>query len=347
MLKTRLFGVLFLMFSLCFAQGGHPNLTDIVTDNANIFTEEQLTTLRGKLYQFESETTNQVVVLTINELGNETIEHYALEVFNQNKLGQEDADNGILILFSKLDREVRIEVGYGLEPYITDAVASRIIRNTMIPRFKEENYFEGIDLATNQIIEFLTNPEALDEFNKEIEAENEMPWWVLGIMGLFLMMFVAAGSFVFYKGYSSLIEIIRGVFIGKLAVVRGVFMAVSTIFPLMFGLGFIGVPLVSAFFLLGFEDVLNRLVNDFTWVFYIVIRFIGLTILLVVKKIRSNGDQDLKLSFFKSDKSYIKKTFSSSGTHSFGSSSGSGRSSSSSFSGGGGSSGGGGASGSW
>ena len=124
-------------------------------------------------------------------------------------------------------------------------------------------------------------------------------------------------------------------------------MAVSTIFPLMFGLGFIGVPLVSAFFLLGFEDVLNRLVNDFTWVFYIVIGFIGLTILLVVKKIRSNGDQDLKLSFFKSDKSYIKKTFSSSGTHSFGSSSGSGRSSSSSFSGGGGSSGGGGASGSW
>ena len=67
------------------------------------------------------------------------------------------------------------------------------------------------------------------------------------------MMFVAAGSFVFYKGYSSLIEIIRGVFIGKLAVVRGVFMAVSTIFPLMFGLGFIGVPLVSAFFLLGFD----------------------------------------------------------------------------------------------
>lgn len=320
-------------------------MTDIVTDKADVFTEEQLTTLRDKLYRFESQTTNQVVVLTIDELGNTTIERYALEVFNQNRLGQEDRDNGILILFSKLDREVRIEVGYGLEPFITDAVASRIIRNTMIPRFKEENYFEGIDRATDQIIEFLTDPEALDEFNKGIEAENEMPWWLGVIIGLFLLMFVAAGVFVFYKGYTTLIEIIRGMFLGKLAVIRGVFMAIFMGMPMIFGLVFMGMPLFFMALVFGLEDQMDIIVGDFTWVIWAVVLFVVITLVLAIVKIKRKGGEEIKLSFFKSDKSYIDKTFSSSGTHSFGSSSGGG--SSSSFSGGGGSSGGGGASGSW
>ena len=239
MLKFGWFGFLFLICSWCTAaQQEYPKLTEIVTDNAHIFTQQQLEELRNKLYRFESNTTNQVVVLTIDELGAQTIEQYALEVFNQNKLGQEGEDNGILILFSKLDREVRIEVGYGLEPYITDAVASRIIRNTMIPRFKEGDYVGGLDAATNQIIAFLNDPDALGDFNAEIRAEAEMPWWLLGVMGLFLMMFITVGGFVFYKGYSTLIEIIRGIFIGKLAVTRGVFMAAFSMFPLVFGLVF-------------------------------------------------------------------------------------------------------------
>lgn len=345
MLKIKWFAFLFSVFSLFTAQEGYERLTEIVTDNANIFTELQLEGLRTKLYQFESESTNQLVILTIDELGNETIEQYALEVFNQNNLGQEGKDNGILILFSKMDREVRIEVGYGLEPYITDAVASRIIRNTMIPKFKEEDYFGGLDEATDQIIEFLNNPEALDEFKAEIEAENEMPWWLLGIIGVFLMMFVAAGGFIFYKGYSTLIEILRGMFTGKLAVIRGVFMGGFMFIPLIFGLVFMGMPIFFMSLLLGLDDVLSGLVKDFTWVLFVVLTFIVLTIVLVFKKMRSKGDEDLKLSFFKSDKTYMKKTFSSSGTHAFGSGSSGG--SSSSFSGGGGSSGGGGASGSW
>ena len=346
MLKTNWFGFLFLIFSMCTAQQEYSRLTEIVTDDAQIFTQVQLDGLRDKLYRFESETSNQLVVLTIDDLGGETIEQYALDVFNENRLGQDGRDNGILILFSKLDREVRIEVGYGLEPYITDAVASRIIRNTMVPRFKEDQYFEGLDAATDQIIEFLKNPEALEEFNQEIEAESEMPWWLLGVIGLFLMMFVAAGGFVFYKGYSTLIEMVRGMLIGKLAVIRGIFMSAFMLLPLVFGLVFMGLPLFFMAMLLGFDDVLNGLAKDFSWVIWIIITFVGITILLAVIKIRKKGKDDFKLSFLKSDKSYIKKTFSSSGTHSFGSSSGS-SGSSSSFSGGGGSSGGGGASGSW
>ena len=102
MLKANWFGFLFLMFSLCAAQEEYARLSEIVVDDAQIFTQAQLDGLRDKLYRFESETSNQLVVLTIDKLRGETIEQYALEVFNENRLGQEGKDNGILILFSKL-----------------------------------------------------------------------------------------------------------------------------------------------------------------------------------------------------------------------------------------------------
>jgi uncharacterized protein len=345
MRKTLFACFLVLVSAVCWSQNQYPQFTEIVTDNAEIFSQAQLEDLRAKLTQFETETTNQVVVLTIHELGSETIEQYANGAFNQNKLGQEGKDNGILILFSKLDREVRIEVGYGLEPYITDAVASRIIRNTMIPKFKEEDYYGGIDLATDQIIEFLTNPEALEEFNRQIEAEGEFPWWALILMTLFLSVFIAAGGFVFYKGYSNLVEMFRGIFIGKLGLLPGLFMLIPTLMMVVFGLVFVLMPLFFLAMVFGFDfDPDNVSLN--TALFYVVpIGFFAVTITLAVIKILIKGKEDFKLSWVKSDSTYMSKTFSSGGSHSFGSSSGG--SSSSSFSGGGGSSGGGGASGSW
>jgi uncharacterized protein len=344
MRKALLFHFFLLMSVLGFAQQSYPDLRAIVTDSAQIFTPEQLSSLNTKLNRFEAETTNQLVILTINELGYETIEEYANGTFNQNRLGQEDKDNGILILFSKDDREVRIEVGYGLEPHITDAVASRIIRNTMIPKFKEEDYFGGLDLATDQIIEFLLDPEALSEFKAAIEAENEMPWWAMVIITLFLSVFIAAGGFVFYKAYAGFLEMFRGMFIGKLGLFPGIFMMVFSLMQIAFGLVFILMPLffLSMFYGLDFDP--EQWSGDLSWLYYALGGFILFTILVAILKIKLKGEEDFKLSWVKSDSSYMSKTFSSSGTHSFGSSSGG---SSSSFSGGGGSSGGGGASGSW
>ncbi len=345
MLKSGWFGFLFLVFSLCAAQEEYPKLTEIVTDNAEIFTQPQLEGLRAKLTQFEAETTNQVVILTINELGNETIEQYANGAFNQNKLGQDEKDNGILILFSKMDREVRIEVGYGLEPYITDAVASRIIRNTMVPKFKEEDYFGGLDVATDQIIEFLKNPEALEEFNLQIEAESNFPWWAIVLMTLFLSVFIAAGGFVFYKGYSALIEMFRGIFIGKLGIFPGIFMFIPTLMMVAFGLVFVLMPVFFISTIFGFDFDPDTINLNTSLVYFVPVGFFVLTIALAILKIVIKGKEGFKLSWVKSDNTYMSRTFSSGGSHSFGSSSGG--SSSSSFSGGGGSSGGGGASGSW
>ncbi len=164
-MKKNIFFIFFLCYTFTsFGQKEAPILTEIVTDNARIFTDNEEVFLRKKLTDFEAKTTTQIVILTITSLEGETIEGYALEVFDKNNLGQKNVDNGILILFSRHDKEVRIEVGYGLESTITDALASRIIREIMIPNFKKEQYFEGINEGTNKIIELINNPELIEEF---------------------------------------------------------------------------------------------------------------------------------------------------------------------------------------
>jgi len=329
------------------AQQPYPVLTEIATDRAGIFSQEQLEGLRTKLGDFERETGHQLVVLTLGDLQGQTIEQYALGVFNQNRLGQAGRDNGILILFSRDDREVRIEVGYGLEPHITDAVASRIIRNSMIPRFKQEHYFEGIDLATDQIIGFLLEPKALAEYKEEMEREEQMPWWAKGIFFLMISAFMGVGGFVFYQGYVRLLEIFRGILIGKLGVVPGLPLLLISFFMISFGTIFLLVPLTFAVLLFGLESKLASLGANPLWALYLLGGFLLLTAVLVLARILIKGERELKISWLKSDSAYMAKTFSSAGTHSFGSGSSSSGGGSSSFSGGGGRSGGGGASGSW
>jgi uncharacterized protein len=347
--KKTPFYFLFLISTYCFAQQDYLGLREIVTDSAKIFTVQELEGLQTKLTNFEEETTNQLVVLTIKELGFETIEEYANRTFNKNKLGQKGKDNGILILFALNDRKVRIEVGYGLEPYITDAVASNIISKTMIPQFKESNHFEGINLATDQLVEFLNNPKALEEFKNEVDAqENQINWMVKLIIAVFLSMFIAAGGFIFFKAYSGLIEIFRGILVGKLGLLQGIFMMVFSLIQILFSSVFILMPLFFASMVFGLVTDMDNIESVFEhtqWIYYILISFFGITILIAVFKILLKGKEDFGFSLYKNDKSYMRKTFSSSGSHSFGSSSGG--SSPGGFSGGGGSSGGGGASGSW
>src|SRR5690606_28577673 len=329
------------------AQEPYPVLTEIVTDGAGIFNLDQIQGLRAKLTDFQTATNHQLVVLSIGSLGNRSIEEYALGVFNENKLGQQGRDNGILILFSKADRQVRIEVGYGLEDQITDAVASRIIRNTMLPRFKEEQYFAGIDGATDQLIEYLNDPGALDAFKQTIAQETKLPWWAYIILGLMRSAFIGVGGFVLYQGQSRLVELLRGALTGKLGVLPALPMGLVSLLMIGFGLVFIGVPLLFAVMIFGLESTLMAWGPRPNWTLYFLGGFIVLTLLLALIKIMVKGDRELKLSWLKTDPSYMAKTFSSSGSHSFGSGSSSSGGSSSSFSGGGGSSGGGGASGSW
>jgi uncharacterized protein len=341
-IKNILLSLALVFTTAVISQEKYIPLHEIVTDSARIFTPSQLEELKVKLTNFESETTNQLVVLTIRELGYESIESYANGTFNENGIGQKEKDNGILILFSRNDREVRIEVGYGLEPYITDAVASRIIRNTMIPNFKEERYFEGINTAVDELILYLSNPEALEEFKADIEA-SEQKNKTIGIVFLvgFLSLFVGVGGFFFIKSYRSLIEVFRGMMVGKMGFFHGLFVIPFATLTTLFGLIFIVVPLVMGSLAYGLDfESYAYLLDKPTKLLWLLVPFFGIAILIALIKIRYKGKEDLKISWIKNDKRYMRKTFSSSGSHSFGSSSSGG--SSGGFSGGGGSSGGGG-----
>ena len=338
--------VLVLLFAIqAKAQDRYLQLQTIVTDSAGIFTPQQLDVLKSKLSQFEVETTNQLVVLTINELGYETIELYANGTFNQNGLGQAEKDNGILLLFAKNDREVRIEVGYGLEATLTDAIASRVIRNTMIPEFKEERYFQGINFAVDELILYLSDPEALEKVKEDMaagERKNERIGML--VLSLFIMVFVVVGGILFYKTYSNLIEIFRGLFTGKLSFLYALFAAPITFMASVFGLVFMIGPVLAGFAIYGTAlDKYEYVLENPLLPLLILLSLLVISMIIALFKIKTKGKEDVKISWFKSDKSYVQQTFSSSGS-SYGSSfSGS----SGGFSGGGGSSGGGGASGSW
>lgn len=129
-----------------------PFLTGRVVDNAEIISPDVRERLTRALKDYEDKTGAQIAVLTVPTLGGDSVEDYAVHVFQEWKLGQKGKDNGVLVLVAPKDRKMRIEVGYGLEGSLTDVAASRIIRNVMTPRFKDNDYDKGIEDGVTAII---------------------------------------------------------------------------------------------------------------------------------------------------------------------------------------------------
>jgi len=132
-----------------------PYLSGRVVDDAEILSPAARDRLSKMLAQHEEKTTNQVVVLTLPTIGSDSVEEYASRVFNEWKLGQKGKDNGVLVVVAPKDRKMRIEVGYGLEGTLTDAMASRIIRNEMTPKFRDKDFDGGIETGVRAIVALL------------------------------------------------------------------------------------------------------------------------------------------------------------------------------------------------
>ncbi len=130
-----------------------PSPPRLVNDLADILTDQQENTLERKLVTFNDTTSNQITVVTVPSLDGYDPNMYAVEIGLQWQVGQKEFDNGVVVLVKpKYGNErgrVAIQAGYGLEPVITDIVSKRIIENEMIPEFKNNNYYKGIDRATN------------------------------------------------------------------------------------------------------------------------------------------------------------------------------------------------------
>ena len=123
-----------------------------VTDKSGTLSSSQLQTLESKLYAFDKETSTQVVVWMISSLEGESLEEKSIEIAEQNGIGQKSRNNGVLLFIAKNDRKLRIEVGYGLEGALPDALCGQIIRKEIAPKFKQENYYEGISAGVDAII---------------------------------------------------------------------------------------------------------------------------------------------------------------------------------------------------
>ena len=123
-----------------------------VSDYAGMLSASERRNLEEKLARFERETSNQLIVATFPGLEGEALEDYSIRLAEAWKPGQKGKDNGVILLVFKKDREVRIEVGYGLEGSLPDAVAKQIIENEIIPEFRRGNFSGGIEKAVEAVI---------------------------------------------------------------------------------------------------------------------------------------------------------------------------------------------------
>ena len=135
-----------------------PELSGRVVDQAQILSPEQEMQLTQKLEAVEQASSRQLVVATIASLEDHPIEDYGYQLGRHWQLGQSEANNGMILLVAPTERKVRIEVGYGLEPIMTDALAHQIIQQQILPRFRENDYAGGISAGADAIIAQLQAP---------------------------------------------------------------------------------------------------------------------------------------------------------------------------------------------
>jgi uncharacterized protein len=151
----------------------YPPLTGRVVDAADLLQPAQEAELTQKLAALEAATHRQLVVATVPSLEGHEIEEYGVGLGRAWHIGQQGANNGVILLVAPNEHKVRIEVGYGMEGVLTDALSSQIIRNVILPRFKANDFPGGITAGTDAIIAQLQAPPEAAEANLRQAAVQE------------------------------------------------------------------------------------------------------------------------------------------------------------------------------
>lgn len=179
-----------LLFVLLLPAGGEgqtfepPKLSAYATDLTGTLTQEEIGALNAKLETFAKGTSTQLLVLMVPTIGDWAVEEASLKVVELNKLGEKGKDNGVLLFISKAERKIRIEVGYGLEGALPDITSGMIIRHEIVPRFREGDYYGGIDAAVDAIMLATKG-----EYTAETKAKKEFPIGLIIaiIIGIFIL----------------------------------------------------------------------------------------------------------------------------------------------------------------
>jgi uncharacterized protein len=171
----------------------YPALTGRVVDQANIIQPGTRATIEQKSADLEEKSGIQLVVATVNSLEGQEIEPYANELFRKWALGEKKKNNGVLLLVAPNEHRVRIEVGYGLEGTLTDALSKVIISNAMTPRFKAGNFSEGISRGVDDIITVLTTDASEWQKRPSLRLDYQQPvdstsWLIFAAVVLFFFL---------------------------------------------------------------------------------------------------------------------------------------------------------------
>lgn len=149
-------GLLLVLFAwMAWAQVAVPELTRRVTDLTGTLTAVQANALESRLAAFEAQKGSQIAVLIVPTTQPEDIAQFGIRVADAWKIGREKVDDGVILIVARNDRTLRIEVGYGLEGPIPDAVAKRVIAETIVPYFKTGDYAGGIDAGVAQLMKLI------------------------------------------------------------------------------------------------------------------------------------------------------------------------------------------------
>jgi uncharacterized protein len=151
-----------------------PRLMGRVNDYAKILSPQERQQLDDSLAGYEEQTSNQIVILTVSSLAGDSLEDFSIRTAERWKLGQKDKNNGILILVVKNDRKIRIEVGYGLEPKITDAFSGQVIRQIITPAFRNGQYYQGLNDAVVAMTEKIGGEFTSDRLSRPVYRVNQL-----------------------------------------------------------------------------------------------------------------------------------------------------------------------------
>lgn len=187
-------GVLAALMVLAFAgtataQPTYPVLTGRIVDNANLIGAEARARIEQKLEAHEKKTSDQVVIATLPSLQGLAIEEFANGLFRHWQLGAKARNNGVLLLVAPSERKVRIEVGYGLEGALTDALSKVIITTAVAPKFKSGDFSGGIEGGVDAILTILAGD--AEEWQRRAEIRGDESSFAENLAVILVMFFIA------------------------------------------------------------------------------------------------------------------------------------------------------------
>ena len=183
----RLWVLLFALAGLVSAAEGQlipiPSPAGYVNDVAGIISASDRNAIANLIESLEQKTTAQIAVVTLKTTRPESVQQYSVRLFDQWKIGQKGKDNGVLLLVAVEDREAWITTGYGLEGALPDVIASKIVRDIMVPFFKEGQYSEGIRQGVIAVVSLVAKEYNVQVSGKEAQiygqlqgSDAETPW---------------------------------------------------------------------------------------------------------------------------------------------------------------------------